>query len=82
MICQATSSAHCCYIIGQGVCEHFDASRIGAFCTLMAELNDWDTVHNDPRYRPQKAALASIGSVLCGDWPAAGEACNACGAVG
>jgi len=81
-LCKATAETHCCYIIGQGVCEHFDATKTDLFCTLRAELPEWNAVHNDPRYRPQRKALEGFGSVLCGDWPTVGELCNACGVTG
>ena len=82
MICRATADVHCCYILGMGVCPHFDSTRTDGFCSLRADLPDWEAVHRDPRYRPQRDALEKHGSVLCGDWPARDEKCNACGVTG
>jgi len=85
MSCKATSTKHCCWIAG-AVCEHFNPARVeGKFCSLMEELGDWELVHNDPRYVPQRTFLENFGksgTSLCGDYPAEGETCGECGEVG
>ena len=77
-----TNPNHCCWINGEP-CFALQDSGAELACSLMAELGDWGVVHADPRYREfVHPVLDSQDIVPCGDWPAPGDTCKACGLAG
>jgi hypothetical protein len=81
-ICTGNGDEHCCWI--NGVCEFLEENTVPGrrwACGLRRELGSWQAVHADSRYLTNvHPVLARIGDPDCGDWPAPGVTCAACGA--
>ena len=83
MPCMGNSKDHCCYVKGEP-CKYLEKDtvpgRIWA-CGLMRELQDWDKVINDSRYKEGPGAHFDTLGINCKDWPdkPAGVKCGECG---
>jgi hypothetical protein len=78
---------HCCYLgTGRGICPHLvDDKKKGRqwWCGLLVQYGTWDAVHESPEYlQTVKPFYDERGDGPCGNWPAPGEVCQACGDVG
>ena len=82
----SSSEEHCCHLGRGGICPYLRANEGGRrwACALMLEHGDWDKVHSDERYQQDvKPYWVERGfDTDCGNWPAPGETCGACGEVG
>ena len=79
--CLGTPEKHCCHLPDR-ICPNFGVKEDGGIeCKLRTELGDWKEVYLDPRHDTVKEAF---GYPLwrCGDYPAKGNTCGACGVSG
>ena len=92
MACLGNSDDHCCWVNG-ALCPHLEENTVAGrrwACGLLRELGSWKAVHRDRRYVKDVQPMwnkfptnkARGLAMRCGDFPASGERCNACGVVG
>lgn len=85
MVACGAQDDHCCHIAGS-VCRFLRDDGPGAprrwVCTLRERLGSWEAVHRDQGYLEHvRPTMLRVG-VDCGDYPAPGRICGACGVTG
>jgi hypothetical protein len=76
---------HCCYVANAGVCRYLEENTMPDrrySCSLRRILGSWDAVHDDAGYKKYVQPMWDMRGGSCGEYPAVGELCVACGKTG
>jgi hypothetical protein len=86
MICEGNIEDHCCWVAGE-VCEFLQENTVPGrrwACGLLVKYGDWESVYIATEYDSVRTKFMDIkfdDDMRCGDWPALGVKCNACGKI-